>query len=132
MTEPATAGTPERSRSRRPPSVRYTTLWMTLLSIGGALVIWIGLSIQMAAGNDPALGPKAATVTGATHSRPRRIVHTTVLVKRTPAAPAPATGATAVPAPVAPASSSSPPSAPAPVPAPAPAPAPAPVQTTTS
>ena len=100
------------------PSTLSTTVRVAALSGAAALAIWGGLSLQLAAGGDPALGPKQAA------AQPERRVVTTTVIKpeQQPTPPEPATSPTP-PAPT--------PSA-APTLAPAPAPAPAPVQTSTS
>jgi hypothetical protein len=127
---PATPGAARRRPSRGRAIVRVLAL-----SVAAAVAVWALLSLQLAAGRDPVLGPKASA-TIAEPSPPRKIVKTTVVVRRipAPAASAPATVPAAAPAPAAPAAAAS---APAPVttvsaPTPAPAPAPAPVQTSTS
>jgi len=54
---------------RRRPSVRATTLKVAALSCAAAVAIGGGLSLQLAHGNDPALGPKASAQTGASSAQ---------------------------------------------------------------
>jgi hypothetical protein len=80
-------------------------------------VIFGGLAHQMAAGRDPALGPKARALAAARDQAPnRRIVRRTIIVRKVHrAGPAGPGAAVAVPAPTA-----APPPPPVPVPQPAP------------
>ena len=86
--------------------------------ISGALAVAIlgGLSLQMALGNDPALGPQAKALEAARQARPaKRIIKRTVIVQETnDAVPAvqPAGGARASSGAVAPAAPAAPPPAP--------------------
>ena len=104
------------------PSTLATTLRVAALSGAAALAIWGGLSLQLAAGDDPALGPKKAAAN--TPAAPEKRVMTTV-VKRMPKP-------TPTETPAQPPATTTTPTAPAPTPTVAPAPAPAPVQTSTS
>jgi hypothetical protein len=90
-TKPPTNRT--RTRRRLPP-LRSTIFRVAAVSGAAFLVLLGGLSIQMAVGRDPALGPKAQ----ASAKRPvitRRIIRRTVVVRKvqrshgagTPAAP---------------------------------------------
>jgi len=104
---------------RHRPSVRTTMVWVGTLACAAALAIGGGLSLQMAAGQDPALGPKAQAGERSKGTPGRRLVNTTTVVRRRLTAPAPtATGAGGP--------------ATTPPPTPQPAPVPAPVQTSTS
>jgi hypothetical protein len=47
------------SPRRRLPPLRSTVAKVTALASVGFVVLWIALAAQMAAGSDPALGPKA-------------------------------------------------------------------------
>lgn len=121
--------------SRPRPSTRSTVAWVAALACAAAFAIAGLLSLQMAAGADPALGPSSQGTRSAPVERGRKIVKTTVVVRRRPTesaaigsdpqASAPTAAASPAPAPSASA-------APPPAPAPTPAPAPAPVQTSTS
>lgn len=137
MTAPSTNQTPTRAGTSkaRPPRLRLRRglLRVGVLSGAASVVIMGGLSLQLSAGHDPALGPKLAATRAQPSDRPRRIIKTQV-VRRVNEAPPSTTGSAMPPggsagassAPVAPATPA------APATAPAPAPAPAPVQTTTS
>jgi hypothetical protein len=57
-TRPRSGAAP--SRARRRPSTKLLTAKLAALSTAGALVIGGWLAVQMASGDDPALGPKAA------------------------------------------------------------------------
>jgi hypothetical protein len=88
--------------SARRRSISSTTARLAALSGAAFLVLWLLLSVQMAAGKDPALGPKAKELAAARSAPPvRRVVKRTVIVRRveTPGAPEPAPAA---PAPAAP------------------------------
>lgn len=59
---------PPYTTHRAPPrrlSVRATTARIAALAAVASLVIWGVLSLQMAAGRDPALGPKDKQASGA-------------------------------------------------------------------
>lgn len=102
---------------RRTPSTRGFVARVLALSLIGSVVLFAFLAAQMSAGRDPALGPKADGARQSAERPRRRVVKTTVIVRRL--AGGPSLGF-AVPAP-----------APAPAPASV-APAPAPVTTSTS
>ena len=105
-----------RSRTARRRSLPATVLAIAALSGGGFAAISGGLAYQMAAGQDPALGPKARTASA--QPAHRRIVRRTIIVRKVrDAGTAP---------------SSAPANTPAPVSAPAPAPPPAPIVTKVS
>ena len=111
------------TRPRRRRSLRGTVGVIGSVSALTFAVLFGGLSQQMAASKDPALGPKARALAAALNQPPkRRIVRRTVTIRKVhesgPAASAP------------PAQVQAPPTA-APV-APAPAPPPAPVVTSVS
>ncbi len=122
-------GAAERPRrvSKRPSGPRLVARVMTASAVL-SVALFVGLSLQMALGHDPALGPKA-TAAKSQVQRPRRIVKTTVVVKRIqqPSAGGYAGGSSSY----ASTGGSTSYGAPAAAPAPAPA-APAPVATSTS
>ena len=84
--------------------------------ISGSLTVTLlgGLSLQMALGKDPALGPQARAMEAAREVRPKRVVKRTVIVQETDgrAASGPSSGeisaATGSPAPPTPAPSPAP------------------------
>jgi hypothetical protein len=56
-------------RYRRPlPSTKAVTAKIAVLAVVGALAIGVLISVEMASGNDPALGQKATTVKQASSS----------------------------------------------------------------
>jgi hypothetical protein len=115
--------------TKRRPSVRSTMVKVAALSCAAAVAVGGGLSLQLAHGNDPALGPKVDAITAARKARPKRIIKTTVVRKEMAPKPSPATGAAPTTSSVPTTSAPAAPAAPAPV---APAPAPAPVTTSAS
>lgn len=104
--------------TRRPRrSLLATVLVIASLSAVGSAGIFGALGYQMAAGRDPALGPKARALAAAQDQAPnRRIVRRTIVVRKVhdPGA-APSTASPSAPSPPPP-----PAAAPEPVPAPAP------------
>jgi hypothetical protein len=115
-------------RRRRRRSLTTTIAVVASVSAAGFFAIFGQLSSQMAASNDPALGPKARAVAQA--SRPpvnRRIIKRTVIVRKVhdpaPAvASSPSSGGSPAPAQSAAPATSSPPAVVQQAPAPAPAP----------
>jgi hypothetical protein len=86
---------------RRRGSTAVMTVRLTALSVVAAAVIGGGLAVQMAAGSDPALGPKQAKVVKASQSSNSSSVDaatpsevTPTEVAPTQSAPAPVTSST--------------------------------------
>lgn len=122
---PSTKPTTRRVPRRR-PSLRSTIATVTAIAFSGFLLLLAGLAIQMMAGADPALGPKAHLAQAKRPVVTRRIVRRTVTVHKIRP-----TGPTAVDS--TPAAGSSSPEAGSTASSPAPvAPAPAPVVTRVS
>lgn len=77
---PQLASELHRARPRRRPASRVATIKVTIASLAAAGVITAGLSAQMAAGHDPALGAgqKAkAGSSGGSSTQPQSSVPTT-------------------------------------------------------
>ena len=99
------------------------TAWTLAGTLAASVAMTGGLAAQMAAGHDPALGPKAQAAADRRHAQRQVIVKRKIVIRKIRRALPPAT----VPVPAAPASPAPPVAAPAPPPPP-----PAPVTTRSS